>query len=308
MVGRNADRTIISAISLDQLTVYTVSCRISEVMSDILTPMVSTTLPQLTRAHNEPKKFSGLIVRNGLIAVSIGCSFILIPASFGHCALTIWLDKDTLAGSPNVDIVVLCMGLYRVFELLYSSLASPFYAAGQVQRLIVFSTFNAAVTAGATYFAYMKGGLVGVGLMNAAIGIAQFVPLLLVVKNLAGATFGLKAFMSRCAEIIVASVGVALLIHAGLDKALFLGHEKLAILAAPILGCTWISLLCLSGICPIPDPILRRLPRYRSKAAVEEENPTLPSLAEFVEEVDISTGDLGGSAIAPHDIGKPDLE
>lgn len=258
LVGRSADRIVIGGLSRAQITNYKYGCQLPEVLSDVLSPITQTTLPELTRAHREPNEFSRLIARNGLLALGVGCSFILMPSAFGHCGLHLWLNRDR----DDLESVMFCMGVYRIFELFYSSLATPFYATGQVQRLIAFSSFNALVTAFGTYFSYRWGGLIGVGLMNALIGVAQFVPLLLVVRGLAGRTFPLGGFIARCLAVIILSVGVAATVHWYVDRGILYHHEFWALLFGPLLCGLWMCFLCGTRLCPTPDPVIRRLRRF----------------------------------------------
>jgi O-antigen/teichoic acid export membrane protein len=242
------------------LTSYAVACRLPEVLCDTLSSLSVTSLPELTRAHaDDPKLFSELIDRNSKLQLAIGCSFILIPTAFGHSILKLWLGNHL----TDTAYVVLLIGVYRTFELLYIGYTSAFYAMGKPQKMFKFAVFNAIVTATMSYPSYRFGGLIGLGVMNASIDVIQFVPISLTLLRNAAVHIHAKQYFAHCFTILGLSAAVAIACRLLLDQKLLMGREILVVLVVPIISLAWIAFLCRSGLCPTPDPVKRLVLKFK---------------------------------------------
>ena len=94
---------------------YGLACRPVEILREMLTSMVETMQPEVTRAVQDgPKKAADVLHRNSLIAWAVTCSFMIVPCSLGESTLHQWIHRDLF---EYQGLVMLAMALARLRQL-----------------------------------------------------------------------------------------------------------------------------------------------------------------------------------------------
>lgn len=268
LVGRTADRFLVGNVATSAnfsgaFAAYSIGGRVPEVVQGVITPINMVGLPELTRlaAEEDPKRFSARIEKNLIVAAAIGCVVILVPSSMGACLLRVWLGDFYF---PGIAHVVVLIAVYRTFEFQFQAMGMAFMAKGLPQILFPFALFNALTKATLTVPAMLHGGIVAVAWVSAAIGLAQWVPLTLVLKKRVDPLLNLKRVFVRIGAIFALGFVTAGLLHLHVDTVLVQINPLLGILVALGASAAMATLLFGTKLSPMPDVVATWLERRKS--------------------------------------------
>jgi O-antigen/teichoic acid export membrane protein len=265
LLGGTGDKAIIAGVlGVAVGGQYTRSARLPEALNDALQPVGSTALPELSRRHAiGDSEFAEGVVRTTLLSLSVGVSFILVPAGFGLPFLSVWLGPGMPALGPAI---LLGIAFYRMVQIYGQTFSMAFFAAGKPQISLPFGVFNALVTVTMTAVALKFYGLIGAVYMNVGIAAVMFLAYGPVARMTAVRQLPLGSLMAK--SIASVAIGGAFT-WAGYE----LSHQTelggslrwvgLACIPAASLLC--VGTLIAFRLCPVPAPIHSRLSRLKSR-------------------------------------------
>lgn len=247
------------------LTLYGIPARIPEVLKDVFAPIYTTTQPEITRAlDKDPKHLEAVVERNSLLVLAISLAFITVPCSLGEPLIRFLFPGEF----PNGGWVCTLIGLYKGAELYYSQLAIPPYAKGRPDWLVPFAASTFVISAGLTYAAYSRFGVLGVALVNVGIVVLQFFPYHWMIRNRILQGESLAHWYRKAGGIIGVSV-CCCAVGLSIAGTRFLAqHAWTATLLAPCLALASLALMVKLRFCPKPTVVKKALNRLRG---VEEE-------------------------------------
>lgn len=258
--SNRSDRQIIAySVSYALSGAYALMCRPAEIGKDLLTSMVETMQPEVTRdAHVSLEKASQTLHRNCLIVWMIGCAALIVPCAMGESILHQWIREDVGA---NQGLVLWLMAINYGAELHYVSLSTINTTRGTLARVSPFPAVNAVLTLACTLFFVRRYGLLGVGIMNAAFSIIQLYPRIYVMKWETDGHFPIARHFWLSAGIFAVACFYSWLGW----SASFAFHKSLLSLAlVPVLGAATLATCIGLRLSPAPRffariPLLRRL-------------------------------------------------
>lgn len=260
-------------------TRYQLAGRIPEAIMSVLSPSISTVLPQMTReASSDPSAFARSIERYSMMSLGIGISFILVPAGFGAALLDIWA-RNNPALTAQAPLVMLLLGGYFTLELFYMTMTRAFHALGKPHCIAPFSLFNAATTLALTYPVVLRFGIVGVAVQNLAINGLILIPMTLAVKSwaapeLPSLRIAAKACMGLLVGAAVASAAFILMGTAALES-----RPWIALAMAPVFCGVAFFLLAALKLAPVPKEIASLAAQFRYRRPADADLATSREVA-----------------------------
>lgn len=264
-LASSTDKVLLgSVIGTRELSQYAVPTRLPETLYDTLSPVYTTTLPELTRARaaGDPK-LPTILEHNSLLVLGLACGALLVPCGFGS-PLLIVLFGETF---PQGDVVCVLMALCKSVELFYAALAMLFYADGRPDRLVPLTLANAAGMAALTIPAYHWFGFGGIAALKAVITMAQFGPIMALVRRNLGAADAVRSLSLRSLLVLLVAICFAI-------GAMYLSRTSwmtsapwLSLVLAPVAAGLYVALVVGTRVCPLPSGVKRRLKAWLNRDA-----------------------------------------
>lgn len=206
--GTSIDRILIGNTVPTVLTPYALCYQVAQLLQELLVPVYQTMFPEISRAMVKgPKELSIAVERTVLIGVSFASSMILVGSAYGDPILRLWVSKEV----EYALWTTLLLGVYRSADFLNNIIGIAHFSAARMDRLIPYTATNATLTIALTAFAVRGWGIVGVGVMNAAISTLILVPLLYGVKRRYAPDLALRRLFAKSVGMVaVAGVFVGL--------------------------------------------------------------------------------------------------
>jgi hypothetical protein len=185
----------------------------------------------------------------------VGCGLIFLPCAFASPLLQLWLGNKFV---PEMAWVMLAVGLYRTLETFYSSLALSMIAHGSPKRVLPFTLYNAVALIALMWPVAVAFGIVGVAVLRVAVHLAQFVPLMVMVRKWIAPEINLRHWLVRA----LATVGVAAVLAAIAvtlwGTPLVERQPWVALLLAPLFSAAYFVTVDRLGVANVPEGIKKR--------------------------------------------------
>lgn len=265
-LGNGADRVVIhQKLGESAIAQYNVSLRAPEAAYDAL-PLYQIISPELVAAQAKGQaEFSKAIDHCLRIALLIGICGIAIPCMYGYGILPILVGKKT-AFSLELPIVMAGLGIYRMFECLYSAVAVIIYAKGSPEKIVPFTLWNALATLFLSYPAVLWKGLTGIVIMNLGIMVLQFIPLMVMTLR----TCAPELPRWPLIRTFIVMIGLGVLVGSGAFAVAKFGYEQgwglATVLTAPLFMGLALVLFVKTGLAEAPAVITKRLRFLRSRS------------------------------------------
>jgi O-antigen/teichoic acid export membrane protein len=264
-LASSTDKVLLgSVIGTRELSQYAVPTRLPETLYDTLSPVYTTTLPELTRARSaQDPKLPTILEHNSLLVLGLACGALLVPCGFGSPLLLV-LFGETF---PQGDVVCVLMALCKSVELFYAALAMLFYAEGRPDRLVPLTLANAAGMAVLTIPAYHWFGFGGIAALKAVITMAQFGPIMALVRRNLGAADAVRSLSLRALLILLVAICFAIGAMYLSRTAWMTNAPWLSLVLAPVAASIYVALVVGTRICPLPSGAKRRLKAWLNRDA-----------------------------------------
>jgi len=253
------DKLVLGATSQLANLDYRNASRLPDALREMLFPLAGTSLPSFSRDfHHSQEKFRENVLFSGATVFFAGCLLMVVPTGFAEPLLKLWLG-DFAPGEG--EIVMILMGVFQAFQLYLSVMGYAFFAAAKRQLFIPQTVGKAILSLVLTLPAYRLGGISGIALMNAALGLVQVIGLWFLLRAIG---FEVKATLSHATRIL-ATLGVCLALVAGgswiSGMGLLTDFPVASLVFAPafvlLAMCTVVQL----GLARLPDRMARRIPK-----------------------------------------------
>ncbi len=238
-IAGSIDKVLVGVLSTEALTYYNVASRISSSIAQIFGAANGLAVPEmLNTASNDPSSFSEILKRNLRFTTWLYSFTIIIACSFGEVILGAWLHK-AYAGFAWISVL---MGIYWYLEMNFGLITVTFFAYKRAHLLLPFALWNALVTTFCTTLFAKSLGLLGVGLMNALIDLAQIVPICLLLTR--------KVLPKESTTLFIRYLAFPMLLSASLSVAVVFLLRWLMVWVNPL------PLLVLIPLCWVAFPIV----------------------------------------------------
>jgi len=256
-LASSTDKVLLgSVIGTRELSQYAVPTRLPETLYDTLSPVYTTTLPELTRARtSQDPKLPTILEHNSLLVLGLACGALLVPCGFGSPLLIVLFGE----AFPQGDVVCVLVALCKSVELFYAALAMLFYAEGRPDRLVPLTLANAVGMAALTIPAFQWFGFGGIAALKALITIGQFWPIMALVRSNLGASDAVRRLSMRALLILLIAAGFALAAMYTSRASWMTDAPWLSLVLAPIAAALYVALIVGTRICPLPSGVKRRI-------------------------------------------------
>jgi O-antigen/teichoic acid export membrane protein len=257
-LGNSWDKVLFpySGRPISELGYYAVAYGIPDIVQRVLYPVVSVLLPKMTRLTTSNREELGRALhRYGLFVAVLGAS-IIMPISFsGAPLLKIWLPK-TPADAP---LTMALIGIYFCAQMYVALFTQPYYASGELQYAAVFSGFNAGSTLLLTIPFARQFGIVGLGLMNAGIGMIQIFPYPGFVSRTCKLNFPVREHMLKVAAIYLIGGAISTAGYKIFQLPFFAQHHWFVLIITPLMMGSIFGVILLLRLCPLSRSLVSKV-------------------------------------------------
>lgn len=241
------------------------SGRLPEALTDALAPLVGVVAPQLYRESElDPEKFTKTVSSYFRINIAMGICLMLVPCSAGSAFLHLWLGPSA---PKSGGAIMLGMALYRVAVFFISAFAGVLFAIGKPNWSFPLNLTNAVATAALTVPALALFGLLGIGYMNAFIGISLIGGATYVSKRVLPKQFQLRETFMKILFMLIIGVGMAFAGYALTNYTVVSEHPFIAIILAGVLTFITAGMIFGLRLADVPESIAEKLKLPKRRAS-----------------------------------------
>jgi len=242
---------------------YSAGTKIPEAGYDVLPISTIVGTEMIQSKDKGPEAFAHSVNHTLRLTLLVTFVAIAIPCSFAPSILPLWLRGKLY--TPDMAMVMACMGFYYALNVFYGVNAQIINAAGKPQIVFPFTMMNGLTTALVTGWAAMNYGIAGVAVMNAGILVTQFWPLVYVSVRLAMEKAETHRLLRALSGTFVLGIGFCAGGYYGGLSLASVGLPWLFLLAVPVWSATFGYAVVKLGLSPRPHVVDRGLGVLRKR-------------------------------------------
>ncbi len=265
-IGNSSDRLLFPYAhvqdSMARLGSYNVAYRIPELIQVALYQIINVVLPKITRlTASNSRELGPALDRYGIFVAVLG-AVVILPISFaGQPLLRILLPSGA---TSETTLTMALIGVYFSAQMYISLFTQTYYASGELQYAAVFSGFNAAATLILTIPFARQFGIVGLGLMNAGIGLLQVFPYATFVKRTGKFDFPVRDHFKKLLAILGIGLAFSTAEYQFFSLPSFVNHSWYVVVVLPLTMSASLGLILLMKLSPLTHSLaLRLVSRFR---------------------------------------------
>jgi O-antigen/teichoic acid export membrane protein len=255
-ISGNSDRLVLGKlVSSEIYTTYAVPARLPDVLYVVIRGLNDTLFPEYAKAQgSSQEEFIKIVRKNSSIVLLVALSSFVVTGGVSQAFLNVWLGSR----APSYGgTIIIGLGVYYSFEAYFASLSVALLAKGIPHKMMAFAAWNAAATAGFTYFAYHLLGVPGVAIMNAVIDGLQLVPLVWVMRRNLGPSFEMSKVLGTVASLAIIAISMAAGTQWVVTHLVPRGLSILVLPFGPMLAIVYMLGAFSFGLVPIPDFLMK---------------------------------------------------